>query len=440
MAGKRPSFLSSTVMTWGTSITVAVLSLVNVLVVSRTLGPAGRGDVAFLTTIGTFVAYLANLGVNQSNSNLGGTRPELRPALATNSALFAAGLGALAIGFVTALVAVAPGVGGHTSMGLRLIALAGVPVLVLETYLTNLLDAEYGFLVTNLAWLAAPVANVGVNGLLAATGHLTVQRAIVTWVASWSLSVALLVVAQARRAGFGRPSLPLARSMLWFGLKAHAGRTLLVGNYRLDQWLMGALAGKRELGLYSVAVAWSEGLFQLPQALVMAQRPDLVRASPEAAARQTAGVFRIASVVTAFLAGVLALAAPFLCTTIFGHAFAGSVNMLRVLAIGGFGIAALKLFGQALTAQRKPMLETAGISVAFVLGLALDLVLIPGHGGMGAAVAASIAYGAGGVSVILIFARVFGTRASELVPRPADLALLRRLRPSRPPEIEVESP
>src|SRR5205085_6793717 len=132
---------------------------------------------------------------------------------------------------------------------------------------------EYGFLVTNLAWIAAPVANVGVNGALAAAGHLTVRSAIATWVGSWSLSVALLVLAQARRAGFGRPDLPLARAMLWFGLKAHAGRTLLVGNYRLDQWLVGSIAGARELGLYSVAVAWSEGVFYLPNALVMVQRP-----------------------------------------------------------------------------------------------------------------------------------------------------------------------
>ena len=114
--------------------------------------------------------------------------------------------------------------------------------------------------------------------------------------------------------------------------------------------------------------------------------------------------------------------------------------MLRILAIGGFGIAALKLFGQALTAQRKPMLETAAIGVAFLLGIALDLLLIPDHGGVGAALAATIAYSAGGAAVVLIFVRALGARAAELVPRPADLALLRRLRPARPTEVEVESP
>ncbi len=437
---RRPSFLSSAALTWGTNIAVAILALVNVLIVARTLGPTGRGQVAFLTTIGTLVAYLANMGINQSNSNLGGTRPEARPALATNSVLFALLFGALGAGGVLALVAIFPGAGGDSSATLRWIALAGIPVVILETYLTNLLQAEYGFIVTNAAWLAGPFVNAATNGILAGLGHLTPKSAITAWAASWAVSVSVLVIAQARRAGFGRPSLPLARAMLWFGLKAHAGRILLVGNYRLDQWLVGTIAGSRELGLYSVAVAWSEGLFYLPTALVSVQRPDLVRATPQEAARQTTAVFRVAALITAFLAGALVLAAPLLCTTVFGSAFSGSTDMLRVLAIGGFGVVALKLFGQALTAQRKPMLETAAIAVAFCLGLALDLVLIPGHGGMGAAVAAAVAYSVGGLAVILIFGRAMGVRGGEFVPRRSDAALVRRLRPGRRPEIEAESP
>ena len=37
-------------MTFGTSIAIALLSFVNVFVVARSLGPTGRGEVAFLMT------------------------------------------------------------------------------------------------------------------------------------------------------------------------------------------------------------------------------------------------------------------------------------------------------------------------------------------------------------------------------------------------------
>lgn len=432
-------FLANALMTWGTNIAVALLSLGNVLIVARTLGPSGRGQVAFLTTMGTLVAYLVSMGVNQSNSNLGGTRPELRPKLATNSLLFAGGLGLGGAGVVLALIAAFPGVGGPTSGDVRLLALASVPALILSTYLTNLLQAEYEFALTNLAWLISPLINAAGNALMAATGTLTATRAVAVWVGGWVLSALMLVWGQARRAGFGRPDARLARSMFGFGLRAHAGRVLMVGNYRLDQWLVGTLSSSRELGLYSVAVAWAEALFYLPTALTSVQRPDLVRASPREAARQAAAAFRVATAITVVLAIVLVVAAPLLCVTIFGETFRGSIADLRLLAAGGVGIVALKLLGQTLTAQRKPMLETIAIAIAFGVGLTLDLVLIPDHGGGGAAIAATIAYTAGGVAVMVIFVRALAGRLRDLVPRHGDLAVLRRrLRPA--PVATVEEP
>ncbi len=193
-------------------------------------------------------------------------------------------------------------------------------------------------------------------------------------------------------------------------------------SYRFDQWLVGAISGTRELGLYSVAVAWAEALFHLPTALAAVQRPDLVRASRRETARQTGLVFRAAVLITLPLAVAIVAAAPVLCVTVFGDDFRGSVNELRLLAAGAFGILAVKLLGSALTAQGKPMLETAAIGIAFAATVTLDVLLIPPYGGLGAAVASSVAYTAGGVAVALLFRRAFGDRFGNLVPRRGDLA------------------
>ena len=107
--------------------------------------------------------------------------------------------------------------------------------------------------------------------------------------------------------------------------------------------------------------------------------------------------------------------------TAFGESFRESVGMLRVLTVGAFGIVALKLLGNALTAQRKPMLETAAIGVAFVCTVALDVILIPAHGGSGAAVASSVAYTVGGVAAALIFTWALKGRLVDLVPRGVEL-------------------
>ena len=424
---RRPTLVSSAVATFGTSIGVAALSLLNVLIVARALGPVGRGDIALLTTISYLPAQLFLVGVEQANVNLASSEPEARPALATNSIILAVVFGALAIGAVAGLIAVVPSAGGDTAVPLRWLALASIPMLILQTYLLLLLRADYAFHVANAATLIVPIGNLTVNALLFALGVISVATAFATWVGGQALGTLIMAAYMQRRlAGFGRPDAHLARRAIGFGVKAQAGRIMMLGNYKVDQWIVGAVAGSRELGLYSIAVAWAESLFQLPTAIAAVQRPWLVRASATDSADQTARAFRITVLATIPLAAGIIAAAPFLCVVIFGEDFRGSIEQLRILTAGGFGIIALKLFGNALTAQRKPMLETAAIAAAFAVTIVLDILLIPPHGGLGAAIASSIAYTAGGVAVILIFTKACKGHALDLLPGREDVMTLAR--------------
>jgi O-antigen/teichoic acid export membrane protein len=430
VATARRSFATTAAATFGTNVGVAVISLLNVLVTARVLGPDGRGELALLTTIAILTANLSAFGLYEANANIGGVEPEQRGPLIANSVLLALLLGGAAAGIVAVLVALFPALGGGTDPELQALALVAIPVLILQGGLTTLIQSQYGFAITNAAWLFAPVTNLAVNGAFAALGLLTVGSAIAVWIAGQVAATAMLAWHSLR----GLPRLPgpdpaLARRMLAFGARTHLGRVMTMGNYRLDQWFVGAIAGHRELGLYSVAVAWAEALFYLPTALGMVQRPDLVRAAPTEAGARAAMVFRAALLLTVLLAVGLVVAAPVLCVTIFGEDFRGSIDDLRVLAFGAFGIVALKLLGNALNAQGKPMLANIGVGVAFATTVVLDLLLIPAHGGIGAAIASTAAYTAGGVAIAVVFARALGLRPGELVPRGNEMGpLVRQVR------------
>jgi O-antigen/teichoic acid export membrane protein len=199
-----------------------------------------------------------------------------------------------------------------------------------------------------------------------------------------------------------------------------------VGNYRGDQWMLGAMVGPRELGLYSIAVAWAELLFYLPGVLVLVQRPDLVRATAADAVSRALRVCRVAFLLSGAAAVVMFAIAPLLCAGVFGERFRGSIDDLRVLSLGAFGIVAFELLRNALTAQRKPMLGSAAVGVAFVLTVALDVLLIPRYGGLGAAIATAAAYTCGGIAAGLIFARAMHARLADMTPRLDDLQWLRR--------------
>ncbi len=425
----RGSALAAALLTYGTNLAVSVLSLVNVLVISRALGPSARGSVAFLITVATMSGQFACLSVQEANANLGGSNAAARGRLATNSLILAVVLGAVASIIVLGVVGVFPSVGGPVSRTLLLVALAAVPFVIVKTYLSFLLQAEYAFISTNLAWLAGPLVGAAVNSAFALAGWLTIATAFVVWVGGQALGVVILLVRVHRGAGLARPDGRLAGDALRFGMKTHPGRLMGMGNYRADQWFVGSISGSRELGLYSVATSWAEMLFYLPGVLTLVQRPDLVRASPEEAARRAARVFRIASIATAVAAVGLIVVAPLLVTVAFGDAFAGAVPMLRVLALGALGIAALDLLPNALTAQRMPIRAMWAIAVAFVVTLVLDISLIPPFGGMGASVATAVAYSIGGVSAAVIFARTLHVPLHALTPRLDELPWLwRKLR------------
>jgi O-antigen/teichoic acid export membrane protein len=424
---RRPAFARSALLTFGTNVGVAVLSFVSVLITARALGVDGRGELALLTTVAYLAGQLASMGVQQANANLAARNPHRSPSLAGTSIAIAAIAGALAAGTLGGLAAFFPALLGGVPGPLFVLALASVPMLILQVYLQQLVLAQYGFRAANLAWLLTPLTNVVVNGSLALAGALTVGLAVSSWIAGQLLTTVVLAWVLAKsHGGFGQPDARLAREVLGFGVKAHLGRVMLVGNYRVDQWILGIIAGSGQVGLYSVAVAWSEVLFFLPTAMAMVQRPDLARDSHEQAGPRATRVFRATMAATAALAiGMIALA-PVLCTTIFGESFRGSVDMLRVLALGSFGVAALKLLGNALTAQRKPMLETAAIGSAFAATLGFDFLLIPAHGGLGAAIASTVAYSVGGVAVAAIFLRALGRGLGDLLPRPREILELAR--------------
>src|SRR5256714_1664217 len=218
---------------------------------------------------------------------------------------------------------------------LAVAVLSLLSVLILNLYLRWLVRADYAFAITNVALLVTPLGNVLANGVLAFLGLLTVTTAVVAWLAGQAISTIVLAWYVARRlTGFGLPDLRLMRRTLAFGLKTHAGRVMLLGNYRLDPWILGAISGARELGLYSVAVAWAEALWDLSTALKFVQRPFLVRSGRTDAVRQAAAGFRAATLATIGLGLAMVAIAPFLCVTIFGEKFRGSIVELRILVIG----------------------------------------------------------------------------------------------------------
>jgi O-antigen/teichoic acid export membrane protein len=401
---------------------------VAVLLVARGLGPAGRGTVAFITVTALVVAHVAGLGVGESTTVLAARRPGSRAVLLANALIFFLGSGLVAATL--------------TFLGLQLSGIepagVGTPELVilgLGIVSCAAGQAGYSFLLgverlRQLAFVTGCTSWVYALLVLAlwAGPGLTVGRAALAWTATEGLRAVVLISLSSRGTLLGRPRLGLLIEEIRFGIRLWMGSLARFLNFRTDQILMGFLASEAALGFYAVAVNTSEVLLYLPSSAATALLPLIARTEPARRGEETLRAFRSVVFVTAAGVAAAALLGPVILPAVFGDPFQESVGPFLWLLPGTFGFAASAVFSNALVGSSSPGLSSLGPMVSLVVGIGLDLALIPPFGATGAAAAASAAFLAGGATALVTYRRVspFTWRAL-LVPRRGDLDVLKAL-------------
>jgi len=185
-------------------------------------------------------------------------------------------------------------------------------------------------------------------------------------------------------------------------------------NLRLDQMLMAALLPVHTLGLYVVAVTWSNAVSPLPNALANVLFPQTASKSDPEDRRQVFAIgSRLAVLSAVSIALVVVALTPWVLPLLFGTAFAAAVGPAIVL-VGAAAIDAVNgVLEEGLRGLGRPALvlwaELCGLAVT---GVSLLLLLGP-MGIMGAALASVLGYGA--VLVSLIVASRALTRCSPSV-------------------------
>ena len=407
---------------------------VAVLILARALGPTGRGTIAFITVTALVAARLAGLGMTEATTVFVARRIEARGALLVNAVAFLFGsalfMAALACGALIVL-------GDHGPAGIGAPELA---VIVAATLVSALGDAGYSVLLgcerlRPLALITATASWVYPVFLLAiwSTVGLTVLRAAVAWTVAESIRAAAYLAQSKRGLIVSRLDPGLLVEAVRFGSRAWVGSLSRFLNFRMDQILMGFLATEAALGVYAVAVNASEVLLYLPAAMATALLPAAARTEAGLRVEQALRAFRSAALVTTAAALVAALLGPVRLPLVFGDAFDASVRPFLWLLPGALGFTAMIVFSNALVAHSAPGLSSIGPLVSLVVGIGLDLLLIPRFGASGAAAAASAAFLAGGCTGLIVFRRrtPFAWRALWL-PRRSDLAVFGALaRPLR---------
>jgi glycosyltransferase involved in cell wall biosynthesis/O-antigen/teichoic acid export membrane protein len=370
--------------------------------IARALGPTGRGLYAYPVALLGLMVAIGHIGLEFAQIYLAGQGRELRRmwAVATVISLVTGALCCVALG---GAVLITSRVAGGLPLSWLAISAGLVPVTLMSLYWAGLLQIDDKLMSTGwAAWFGAALQAAAV-GALYALHELTPFRVLLLLV-MMTCTTWLLIFMACRRARLVtvRFDRVLLRQSVAVSMKTYGAQTTFYLILRADQVLVRWYAGYRELGLYAVAATVAQMLWLLTDPFAAALIPHQLRASTGesqrlsfAMARRSLGV----SLVTAVAAWVLA---PLAVHIVYGSGFTGAVPALRLLLPGVVALGAAKpLRAMLLKEGRAVALSLLGFGMLGV-NLALNVVLLPRIGIVGASIASSICYGALALSYVFL--------------------------------------
>ncbi len=373
-----------------------ILSITNAAIIARWLGPEGKGMLALALLVPGMLGLFLSGGIGVANVYFAGSRRLDVPTLTANSVGFAVIAVILGIGVVGGLVAtgwleaVVPGV----PIWLVLIAMLGLPAGLLGGYFSTILQGLQHIVTVNLVNLAKAALTLALTLLLVIGFRMGLLGALVASLGAGAATVMVTGALLRREGATFTPlwDLSVMRPTFSFGLRGHIGNLFQFFNYRLDVFIVNYFLGPASVGIYIVSVMVTELLWYLPNAVGFVIFPKSAATSPEAMNAFTPRVFRITLGLTALGAlGLAALGKP-LIQVIYSSAFVGAYVPMLVLLPGVVLLGGAKVLTNDIAGRGYPHYNSVNAGLAIVLTVVLDLVLIPRHGIVGAALASTIAY------------------------------------------------
>jgi O-antigen/teichoic acid export membrane protein len=382
---------------WRTLVTnfaLTGLGLVNSILLSRWLGPAGRGEVAAAMLWPTLLVYLSSMGLIAAILYFAAL-PESKP-----QAIFANGLW---LGLAQGSVAILIGLAGLPMLlrsqsaeviGAGRIYLLVIPISLLTQYGVSIIQGRMRIAAFNWLRLILPAGYLLGTCTLIVFGRLSLSNIILLHLLLNIVGLAATLMALVRtgvRLGFGVDGW-LAKQMLMYGAKVHVGSISGLANSNLDQVLMAALLPSRYLGLYVAAVGAASVAQVFSQAVQMVSTPTITqRVSVEERTGVLLGVFRRYWILSLPVAVVLTAILPFGIPIIFGAEFKGAIGAGEILLIGSLLIGARDVLSGGANALGDPWLSSKAQLWAMGATVILLCALLPLMGILGAAIASTAA-------------------------------------------------
>jgi len=372
-----------------TNVYRVLLNMAIFFVIARLLGTEELGRYAFALSYATLFSVAADLGLNDLIIRQVAVNKEEGPLYFTVAVAVKLVMGVV----VTAATAVTIGVSGKPTAVQELVLAAALTTSLVAGVETVVVAFFYAYermsyvlilgvmrvTLNAVVGIGAAVAGFGARGIL--WGFLAVEALVAAFAFYWAR----------RRLGirFVRPPARVFPSILWRSLPFGLNGIFITVYMQLHYSLLSFFAGDAATGVYAAAAKLVTFLGFIPSALTQALYPYLSRLAADGTGPRgpAAGSIRYLALIS-FPAGLyLFLRAGAVVDLAYGAGYGGASQLLAVLALTLPFVFASYPAAVALNAVRRERANTVVAGGGAAVNVAVNLILIPLWGPVGAAVA-----------------------------------------------------
>ena len=428
---KSRSLASKTLHTFATLLFGQGASIAAGIATAHAFGPAGKGIIAFAGVLLTFAVTTADGLKDAIAYQVGRERRDPRTVWRTSLKIMAL-LGPIGTGIFLAVYL-------HTHEPAYLYTALAFPfsMYVQAVGIVYVLRDRVERINVKNALTIGGGYSIAVF-VLVLFAHVPVWVVMSVWVAAYAVAavwtssgVGALLVPDGDGATVSG-SAGVAREQIVFAAKSALSSNVTFLALRIDVFIVSALLAPASLGIYTLALASGEIMWQVSRSVIWSSSGRVALLAMEESAQLVARVVRSLVAVQLVVGLGLFAAGPWLISHVYGARFAESGTLLRLLLPGLVLYSADGMLSYFIGVRAgRPALLLGLETITLAVCGTLTVLAVPRYGLGGAAVADSVAYVLAFAVKVALFARL-GTVsiATILVPRKSDVpaAIALRLR------------
>lgn len=399
----KRSFFKDILGVLSSNVFSLILGLLTGIIISRVLGPEGRGVYTSIYVVPLIFLSFGTFGIRRSAVfHIGKKLFKEEDIISTIYflLLFTSTIAIIGCAIVYYFLD-----NPDFTLPLVIFAILSIPMRLAIGYTRGIFLGKEQFRYANqMNWL--PVAfNLVFVVIFVWLAHLSVLGAILAVLVSSSIVAVFAITVIQRRNKIRIKYLgPIVKSMLRLGFVYSISLFVMQLNYRVDILLLERLSTFTEVGYYSLGVSIAERLWQLPIAMGIVIMSRSANVDNEIKLdKDIARMIRVSFLISLIGAVALFFIAPYIIPLLYGKEFIPSIEILQLILPGILLFIIFRLINSRFAGMGKPELTIYIFTPALILNIVLNYFWIPEYGGLGAAMATNVSYILGTVASVIIY-------------------------------------